>query len=143
MHHTNTEPLLAAPSRRPRDEELDAYGVTHPGKVRPDNQDHFLIGSLRGRLKVRASSLPETSRLPLEEERVGSFMMVADGVGGGQKGEKASRIALEEVAQYINEAARCYYRANDSEGDFMHSLERAARDVHKKVIEQGEADPEA
>ena len=143
MQHANAETLSPATSRRPRDDEIDVYGLTHPGKVRPDNQDHFLIGSLRGRLNVRASSLPETSRLPLEEERVGIFMMVADGVGGGQKGEQASRLALEEVAQYINEAARCYYRANDSEGDFMHALERAARQVHAKVIEQGKADPEA
>jgi len=129
--------------RRPRDDELDAYGVTHTGKVRPDNQDHFLVGSLRGRLSVRMSSLPSIDRLPVQEERVGSFMMVADGVGGGRKGEQASRLALEEIAQYISEAARCYYRANDAEGDFVHALERAAEDVHETLIEHAAADPDA
>jgi serine/threonine protein phosphatase PrpC len=28
--------------RKPRDEEIDVYGLTHPGKVRAENQDHFL-----------------------------------------------------------------------------------------------------
>jgi PPM family protein phosphatase len=142
---TDVAPIIQFPptSRRPRDDEIDSYGLTHRGKVRPDNQDHFLIGQLRGRLAVRASSLPSVQRLPLEEERVGSFMMVADGVGGGQKGERASRIALEEVALYINEAARCYYRDGDRDGDFQQSLERAARKVHEAVVETAACDPAA
>ena len=140
---TGIAPTLHFPptSRRPRDDEIDVYGLTNRGKVRPDNQDHFLIGQLRGRLEVKASSLPSTQRLPLEEERVGSFMIVADGVGGGHKGERASRIALEEVALYINEAARCYYRASDSDGDFVQALERTARKVHEAVVDQAACDP--
>jgi protein phosphatase len=31
---------------RPRDEDLDFFGITHPGKVRQDNQDHFLYATL-------------------------------------------------------------------------------------------------
>jgi protein phosphatase len=140
---TDVAPILHVPpvSRRPRDDEIDVYGLTHRGKVRPDNQDHFLIGQLRGRLEIKASSLPSFQRLPLEEERVGSFMVVADGVGGGQKGEQASRVALEEVALYINEAARCYYRAADSDGDFQQSLERTAKKVHEAVVDQAACDP--
>ncbi len=74
-----SEPTI---SRRPRDDEIDVYGLTHPGKLRTENQDHFLVGSLRGRLNVRLSSLPDDHRLPLEEERIASFMMVADGGAG-------------------------------------------------------------
>lgn len=133
---------LSASGRRPRDDELDSFGITHTGLVRLENQDHFLIAQLRGRLHVRMSSLPSVEHLPIEEERVGSFMMVADGVGGGQKGETASRMVLEEVAQYIAQAARCYYRENDSEGDFVNTLERAAREVHETVVEQAAADPQ-
>lgn len=128
-------------SRRPRDDELDVYGLTHPGKVRTENQDHFLVGYLRGRLNVRMSSLPSNQRLPIEEERVASFMMVADGVGGGRKGEEASRMALEEVARYISEGARCYYRADDSEGDFGRALEQAARKCHQAIRDRGREDP--
>jgi len=133
---------LRESGRRPRDDEIESFGITHTGLVRRDNQDHFLIAQLRGRMSVKMSSLPNLERLPIEEERVGSFMMVADGVGGGQKGETASRIVLEEVAQYIAQAARCYYRENDAEGDFVNTLERAAREVHEQVVEQAGTDPE-
>jgi serine/threonine protein phosphatase PrpC len=67
-------------------------------------------------------------------------MMVADGVGGGQKGEAASRLALEEVAQYISESASCYFR-DDVEGDFVHALEAAAKRIHKELRDRGSADP--
>ena len=129
-------------SRRPHDDELDVYGLTHTGKIRPENQDHFLVGSLRGRLNVRLSSLPDTEKLPVEEERVASFMMVADGVGGGRSGEEASRTALEEVAQFITEGAGCYFRAGESERDFVAALEAAARSWHNAVRERAASDPD-
>lgn len=128
-------------SRRPHDDELDFYGLTHPGKIRPENQDHFLVGSLRGRLNVRLSSLPSTQKLPIEEERVASFMMVADGVGGGRKGEEASRTALEQVAQFITEGAGCYFRAGENERDFVQALELAAKAWHNAVRERAASDP--
>jgi serine/threonine protein phosphatase PrpC len=136
--------VLAPPEdRRPRDEEIESYGLTHRGKCRPENQDHFLIGQLRGRLLVKASSLPSVHCLPLEEERVGSVMVVADGVGGGRGGEQASRTALEEMVQYISEAARCYYRSNETDADFVSALEGVARQVHETVREKGASDPES
>src|SRR5450756_3026099 len=100
MSHAQEVAPLEATARKPRDEELDVYGVTDRGKVRGENQDHFLIGSLRKRLNIRQSSLP-LDKIPLAEERVASFMMVADGVGGGLQGEQASRTTLEVATQYI------------------------------------------
>jgi serine/threonine protein phosphatase PrpC len=136
------ERALPTTSRRPHDDEVDVYGLTHTGKVRPENQDHFLVGSLRGRLNVRLSSLPDTEKLPVEEERVAAFMMVADGVGGGRSGEEASRTALEQVAQFITEGAGCYFRAGESERDFVSALELAARSWHKAVRERAASDPD-
>ena len=43
----STQALSAPPDRKPRDDEIDIYGLTHPGKVRKDNQDHFLVCALR------------------------------------------------------------------------------------------------
>jgi serine/threonine protein phosphatase PrpC len=139
-HATSGEVVVR--ERRPRDDELDVYGVTHPGLVREENQDHFLVGSLRGRLNVQLTSLPADDQLPIEEERVAAFMMVADGVGGGQKGEQASRLALEEVAQYISGSASCYFRSSDEEGDFVHALEHAARKIHQSLRDRGAETPE-
>lgn len=131
------------PDRKPRDDELDAFGITHAGKVRPTNQDHFLLGSLRQRFMLRQSSLPELDQLPIAEDRVASIIMVADGVGGGQGGDKASQLAVEELTQYVNESARCYYHNDRSDESFVHDLEQAALKCHRAVIERGASDPDS
>jgi serine/threonine protein phosphatase PrpC len=131
------------PERKPRDDELDAFGITHAGKVRPTNQDHFLLGSLRQRFNLRQSSLPELDQLPIVEDRVASIIMVADGVGGGQRGDKASQLAVEELTQYVNESARCYYHNDRSDESFVHDLEQAALKCHRAVIDRGASDPDS
>src|SRR6202171_4626250 len=129
--------------RKPLDDEIDAFGLTHPGRVRPSNQDHFLIGFLRQRLDVWQSSLPVFSALPVAENGLATLMMVADGVGGGQKGEAASRVAVEELAQYITESVRCYYTADTGDSDFTRALEAGAMKSHRAVVDRGVSDPDS
>ena len=130
-------------SRKPRDDEIDVFGITNRGLSRPDNQDHFVIGSLGKRLSIRQSSLPELSEIPLSEDRVAFFAMVADGVGGGMKGEQASRMALEIATRYITETARCYYQAEETEVDLVKALEAGAIKCHRIIQERGAADRSA
>src|SRR5438045_2016375 len=139
---TDMETETKAPPRKPRDAEIDVYGLTHIGLVRKTNQDHFLIGSLRKKLDVVASSLPQED-ITQDDQRVAFRAMVADGVGGGYKGEEASRIALEEVTQYITESARCYFAADAVEEDFVASLKHAAALCHQRVMDHAADDPDA
>ncbi|HEY0529705.1 MAG TPA: protein phosphatase 2C domain-containing protein [Gemmatimonadaceae bacterium] len=127
--------------RKPRDEELDVFGVTHRGKVRETNQDHFLIGTLQQKLNVWRSSLTDLDHMPVAEERLAALMMVADGVGGGQKGEEASQLAVEGLSQYITESVRCYYTSDTGDSDFLRALEQGALRCHESIIERGKADP--
>ena len=57
-------------SRKPQDEEVDVYGLTHPGKVRKENQDHFLICSLEKQVRIHQTSLPDAEELPLSGDRL-------------------------------------------------------------------------
>ena len=139
--HTSARP--AADNRKPRDDEIDVYALTHPGKVRTENQDHFLVCSLRKQVVVHMTSHPEVSQLPIGTERLAFLAMVADGVGGGVRGEEASRLALESVTQYVSRSMRCYYSAEAAgDRDFSVALEKAALQCHAYLLRRGKEDPE-
>ena len=128
-------------TRQPHDRELDVFGLTHPGKVRPNNEDHFLICALHKRLQVYHTSLPDTSILA-EGERLAFLALVADGVGGAKAGEEASRITLEHVTRYVTESLDCYYTSDPTDDSrFIHELEEAALKVHSEIAVEAATDP--
>jgi protein phosphatase len=130
-----------AGERRPREDEIDAHGVTHAGKVRHENQDHFLLCSLRRQVVVRGSSIPDADDLLGETTRLASLAMVADGVGGAARGEAASRLALTAVTKYVTSSMRCYYGASDDDQQFYDALKEGARQSHAELRRLGEVDP--
>jgi protein phosphatase len=132
----------AGVDRRPREDEIDAHGVTHPGKVRRDNQDHFLHCSLRRQTVVRGSSIPHAEDLVGESERLASLAMVADGVGGAAAGETASRVALTGIARYVTRSLRCYYRSEADGEELADALREGAREIHDDLRRRAEEDPE-
>jgi serine/threonine protein phosphatase PrpC len=133
----------ANPNRKPRDDEIDLYGLTHTGKVRRENQDHFLISSVKKQMVVHETSLPQTDHVLVGPERLAFLMMVADGVGGAAKGAEASRLALEAVIQYVAYCMRSYYAAGDGKDDeFTHALQEAAVLCHAQLLRQGEGNPD-
>ena len=139
--HTPTVDPVAV--RKPREDEIDVHGVTHPGKVRKDNQDHFVLCSLRKQLVLRFSSIPDAAELMTESERLASLAMVADGVGGAARGETASRMALQAVTHYVTRATRCYFgAAEDDDQALLDALQEAARRSHAELIRIGEDDPD-
>jgi protein phosphatase len=120
-------------SRKPRDDEIDVHGLTHIGKVRKQNQDHFLLASIHKRIDIHRTSLAERQRLPFGDQRLAFMIMVADGVGGGEGGAEASATALENVMEYVVSGMDCYYRSDSHEEDFIHSLQSAAAGAHDAV----------
>jgi serine/threonine protein phosphatase PrpC len=141
-----TSPQLQAPprpDRKPSDEEMDIYGLTHPGKVRTENQDQFLVSSLRKEAVVHLTSLADPGNLTAGSERVALLLMVADGVGGGLRGAEASRIALEAVTRYVSRCMACYYAATTGDDrDFFAALQDGALQCHAEILRRGEEDPD-
>ncbi|HEX6575935.1 MAG TPA: protein phosphatase 2C domain-containing protein [Gemmatimonadaceae bacterium] len=127
--------------RRPRDSELDVYGLTHPGKVRRNNEDHFLICALKKKVEVYHTSLPNPQDIT-QNQRVAMMALVADGVGGARAGEEASRIALEHVTRYVTEALECYYTSDPNDDrQFIGELGEAALKVHSEIAVESATDP--
>jgi protein phosphatase len=136
-----SEPVVAS-QRKPRDDEIDRYGLTHPGLVRRSNQDHFLMATVHRTLRIVQTSLTEQDRLPFGDERLAVLAMIADGVGGGEGGERASRIALEVATQYVVGSLHCFQHADAEEERFTAALQDAAMVSHAAVVERAKADPD-
>ncbi|HET7422396.1 MAG TPA: protein phosphatase 2C domain-containing protein [Gemmatimonadales bacterium] len=132
-----------ATARKPRDEEVDVYGLTHPGLVRKENQDHFAICALQKLLVVVNTSLPDPGVLNEGSERLAFLAMVADGVGGGLKGEEASRLALERVTRYVTDAVRAFQTSDVTDDSaFLERLQEAAHHSHEDLRRHSEDDPD-
>jgi protein phosphatase len=78
---------------------MDVSGLTHAGKVRPNNEDNFHIVQFGRYLRALMSSLP-AGELPEEIDQPGYGFVVADGLGGRAGGEVASRLAITLLIEY-------------------------------------------
>jgi protein phosphatase len=127
---------------KPRDDEIDVYALTHAGRIRKENQDHYLLCSLHRQVVLHRTSLPNPEELPLKAERLAVLAMVADGVSGGARGEEASRAAIRHVMQYVTDTMSCYYTADAGAESFVGALEEAALSTHANIQALAEANPD-
>lgn len=129
---------------RPTDTELDMFGLTHVGRVRRENQDHFMLCTVHPQVVVHGTSLPDPESLPLRGERIATYMLVADGVGSGSGGGEASRLALATITQYVASSMRSYHAAGAAtDSEFYQALTDAALEAHTAVRQRQLLDPDA
>ena len=87
---------------------LEAFGISDPGCVRTNNEDYYLLSSDRG------------------------LYVVADGMGGAQAGEHASKLAAETVKSYVVKSDR-----SDAQ-----VLAQAFEEANRRVIDAASRDLE-
>jgi protein phosphatase len=88
---------------------IEAFGASDPGCVRSNNEDYFLVVPAIG------------------------LYLVADGMGGAQAGEHASRLAAETIEQAVQQNGK----AMDADG-----LVAAFGHANQRVMEAAAGDPE-
>lgn len=122
---------------RPADDELDFFGLTDRGKVRPDNQDQFLVSTIHPQVVIHGTSLANTDGLPLRGTRLATVLLIADGVGGAAAGSEAARVATEAVTRFVSSTLRCYHAAGGSKDEeFLDALRSAALEAHAAVLSE-------
>ena len=136
------EPSRAAPDdRRGTPLTVSSYGATDRGRVRPTNEDQFLIADLTKAMHVRQTSLaPSPARFG---EQHGHLFLVADGMGGHQAGEHASALAVTLIEQFALNTFRWFMpltaaHADDVVTEFTEAVEHA--DV--TIVEAARTRPE-
>jgi serine/threonine protein phosphatase PrpC len=111
------------------------------GKVRPNNQDRYLIARLRKAVEVLAANLPPEQSLP-PVSREGYLLLVADGMGGCAGGERASALVVREAITHVLETAKWFFRLDDPDEEVRLRLLRDGLErVDGMLIEDGRNDP--
>ena len=124
---------LTPPARLAR---IDAFGLSHAGKVRPANEDHFAIMTLQKSVQLRGTNLQDTSILDRLRRPEVHLLVVADGVGGAAGGKIASGVAVRAVVEYLAEAVGCVQDFDvDREQAFLDHLSRAVERGHERLKE--------
>ena len=116
---------------------LDSFGLTHVGKVRSNNEDHFVIATLRKSVELEHTSIEDREPFDRISGSSARLFIVADGVGGRPGGELASGTAVESLVQYIAQTVGCFNNADvDKENEFLTQLEGGVQRAHERIQEE-------
>ncbi len=122
--------------------EVDLAALSHRGKVRPNNEDNFLVVRFGRFLETLSTSLADGD-VPSQFGDTGYGIAVADGMGGMAGGEVASRLAIILLLNLVLDTSDWIMGRDDS--DVEEVIRRAARRfgaVNEAVIEQARHQPE-
>jgi serine/threonine protein phosphatase PrpC len=79
---------------------VDLGAATHPGLVRPNNEDSYLVSRADRSLETLLTNLP-AGEVPAWAAERSYGLVVADGMGGHAAGEVASHLALRTVIEHV------------------------------------------
>jgi protein phosphatase len=118
-----------SPPAAPRP-ELRWSGLTHTGRVRPNNEDSFLALKIDGR---EVNYLGKTGESSLEGSDF--IFAVSDGMGGARSGEFASKIAVDRITRLFPRIFRI--SASGIAGGFSDALEELFAEIHSDLLKLG------
>lgn len=138
---TSAQGSVTLPNIPSRMVKVDVAALSHRGKVRPNNEDNFLVVRFGRFLETVLTSLPE-GQLPTEFGDTGYGMVVADGMGGMAGGEVASRLAITLLLNLVLDTPDWIMGREDADAEEV--IRRAARRfgaVNDAIIEEARRRP--
>jgi len=123
--------------------KIDCHGHSHVGQKRPANEDQFMIADLNKSMRVHQTSLGLSHETRLFGGSQGKLLLVADGLGGHESGERASTLAVDGVTNYVLNMMDWFFKL-DSENQKEFEAELVNSFVHsqKKLLEEADAIPQ-
>ena len=130
------------PPRREVPVVVESAARTHVGRVRANNEDHYVVFRIKRSMEILETNLdpPEAVRDRVE---VGHAFAVADGMGGMASGEEASRLAILAGLELIQKAAHWHLDLSDQGevGDLTRTLADYYRQVNRRVLKEASTHP--
>lgn len=120
--------------------QIDVSGLSHPGKVRSRNEDHFIVTRIGRYLETMVTSLPP-GEVPERADEAGYAMIVADGMGGHAGGELASRMAISGLVKLVLAMPDWIFRLDETVAtDAKQRSKGRFRNLNALLIEHGRRD---
>ena len=120
--------------------QIDVAGLSHPGKVRSRNEDHFIVTRIGRYLETVVTSLPP-GEVPERADEAGYAMIVADGMGGHAGGELASRMAISGLVKLVLAMPDWIFRLDETVAtDAKQRSKGRFRNLNALLIEHGRRD---
>jgi serine/threonine protein phosphatase PrpC len=120
---------------------VDFGALSHPGKVRANNEDHYAVVRRRRSRDVLLTNLAAGSLPPSLQEDTYT-LIVADGMGGHACGEVASMMALHIAWGLTDSAFKWHFKLTQEEAAELTEMVRVyGQVIHRKLQELGRADP--
>src|SRR6186997_415877 len=120
---------------------VKAFGITDTGRVRPSNEDQFLIAELTKTMRIWHTSLPEP-KTQFGDER-GHLFLVADGMGGHRAGEQASALAVVAIEQFTLNTFKWFFHSDGPDAQrVLTQFQAALRQADARILEESAEHPE-
>lgn len=115
--------------------QIDYAAITHPGRIRKNNEDAYLLSALDGDEPV----INEGGR-GFEVGHAGFLAAVADGMGGAASGEIASREGLAAMNLHLFLHWGRFARPDGPERRILSALAGAAQEASRSVLRYADSE---
>ena len=121
--------------------QVEFGALSHPGKVRSNNEDHYIILKLSRTMQPLYTNVPE-NELAAPFEEIGYGMVVADGMGGQAGGELASRSAIQILLNLTARAPKWILNMDEEEAqELMELSAKYFQRVDSEITDKAKAEP--
>ncbi len=122
---------------RPAKVEFEFGAISHTGRVRDENQDHYLVTRRRKEQTVLKSNLPKNFQDNSSDDAY--MLAVADGMGGPDFGKLASMLALRVGMSLGPDEIKWSMNVNEQEAnEIVEKIGVFMRLMDREIIYQGE-----
>jgi protein phosphatase len=120
--------------------QVEFGAATHVGKVRSNNEDHFVVVKRRRLHELLLTNLSPNDVTLTDDVAYG--MVVADGMGGANFGELASRLALQRMFELSQQATSWVMKCTDIDAQQIRQrVEAYAQEIQTTIREQATENP--
>jgi protein phosphatase len=120
--------------------QVDFGALSDVGKVRKNNEDHYLVARGIRSYELLLTNLPE-GEVPTRFDEIGYLAIVADGMGGMAAGEVASRMAIHFGVNVILNKAKWHQRIRpDVIQDVLDRMRNDLRKIDFALTEKAQSD---